>query len=196
MIIFYLFGYAPNQKKERKASIVSALFAVLFLAILTVPLISSFKRIITNEQEKNTIQAVTNGYLSSNFSNVTLESFDHGVDMLSLSIKAPVEAEITEMDREELTKIIATALNKDVELSMTIVPFTSVKVNNVLARSPLEKANDQIELFLEILYPPVLLLDVEIREKSQSVLIVELFTTEEFSRTRFKTQLEEHLQEK
>jgi len=113
-----------------------------------------------------------------------------------LTIRSPESTDITQEHKDELSTLIAKSLNDDIALTMTIIPFTSVKVASTQKRSESEIVNSHIETFLNILYPPVILLDVQLRRQSQSVLIAEFFSTEQFDRERFETQLNSHLKDK
>lgn len=111
-------------------------------------------------------------------------------------MRAPESTEITQAHKDELTTRIAQSLNDDIALTLTIIPFTSVKVSTTKTLSKTEITMSHIETFLDILYPPVILLDTQIREQKQSVLITEFFSTESFDRDRFETQLNNYLEEK
>lgn len=108
-------------------------------------------------------------------------------------MRAPSDAQITQQHKDQLTEMIANALQKDIALTMTIIPYTSVKVEQAVTINPQKRATDSINQFLQTLYPPVILLEADYLQQSQSVLIAEFFTTEQFNRQRFKEQLEDHL---
>ena len=203
IIIFYVFGFFPNQKSDLKRSIFNIGFILSIMFLLGIPLTSSLVNITRNISNENTIRSITNSFLNDIDEKIRVESLDiesiAGARNISLSLKVPTEQldQFTDEGKQQLTQDLAAALKKDVALDVTLIPITSVTAKQAKTLSPEEKIRQYVKLYLNDLYEwDISLLSTDYFTDSQRFTQLTLYTELKINnKIAFKNELLDHIQD-
>ncbi len=203
IIIFYVFGFFPNQKSDLKRSIFNVGFILSILFLLGIPLTSSLVNITRNISNENTIRGITKSFLNDIDEKIRVESLDiesiAGARNISLSLKVPTEQldQFTDEGKQQLTQDLAAALKKDVALDVNLIPITSVTAKQAKTLSPEEKIRQYVKLYLNDMYEwDISLLSTDYFTDSQRFTQLTLYTELKINnKIAFKNELLDHIQD-
>ncbi len=203
IIIFYLFGFYPNQKDDLKRSFMNTWFVVGMLLLLWIPLTSSLVNITKSINSQKKIYSITESFFEEIDERISIESLD--IDTLwktrdlSLNLKVPQEIidKITDESKQMLTQDLARSLEKDVELDVTLTPITSVTAKQAKELSPEEKLRNHIKYYLQVITKDTVnLLNTDYYTDEKRFAQLTLYTEQKMNdKTWFKNKLFDYLQD-
>lgn len=125
VLVFYLFGFFPTNKAGQTLSF-SRIFLVLITVVLvSFPLLKSMESLVINYTQTQKIQTISQEYLADIDPKIRILDVrkNEGVDGLriTLELQVPQWVLITDQERNRLTKLLFSQLQRWVELDMRIV---------------------------------------------------------------------------
>lgn len=203
ILIFYLFGFHPTQKKDLKRSVRNSISAVIMMLILCIPLASWLINITKNVQIKNNITTITKEFFAAIDPKIELENMTYtkqdGQHNISLSIKSPQDLlnQLTEHQQTALTNQLAQWLENDVIVDMSIIPVTSVTKEESKESTPKERVQMTSESFLSSLYhDKVYLLNLAYHGNTKAIVVVTFYTDDPSINTAsFSTEYKNYIRE-
>ncbi len=132
VIVLFLFGLSPNDKKNYRASQRRFALIMLLLGALIVPLMNSFTNIGNDFRTKNTIADSTKNYLQTIDPRISLTSSTYTTSspdtlQVALALQVPQTITLTDTEKLELTQLLASKLDTSVSLQFTITPTVAVQ---------------------------------------------------------------------
>ncbi len=198
IVIFYSFGFFPNQKDDVKRSFLNTWYVLLMLLLLCIPLASSLISITRDISTTKIIKSTTEKFLWEIDENIRIESLEYQTvnktdKNISLSMKVPqhIIKDMTDDTKVALTEDLASKLEKNVALDVTIVPITSVTAKEAKEMSPEQKIRQYVNNYLSVIYKDkVTLLNTDYYTDSRRYAIATLYTEENIAQKQdFKNKL-------
>ncbi len=174
------------------------------LALLTIPLWSSLITITKDIRTQNIINRTTAKFLSDIDKKISIESLNYDTQNntrnISLSIKAPQSVlwSITDTTKEILSKELATQLNRDVALDVSITPVTTVTKQEAKQLSPEQKLRQRTQEYLNVLYEDkVTIISIDYFKDTKRFAVLNLYTEIKISnKQEFEAKIYDYLQDR
>lgn len=192
--ILYMFGFSPNQKDDQKRSIRNMIWALWILIVLCIPLATSLIDIKQWLETQKTIQRTISSFLWAESPTTALQSFDYEDDTLVIKLQSPPESILTQPQKESLSTLLAETLNKELTIDVSITPVYTATPLDALQPTLEERTRTAVETFLEANYPFVEILNID-STQWKSILLLNLYSEENFDTVRCRSRLQEYLKE-
>lgn len=192
--ILYMFGFSPNQKDDRKRSLRNMIWASGILIILCIPLATTLIDIKQGLETQKIIQYTISNYLWAQSPTTSLQSFNYEDDQLTIKLQSPPKSLLTQPQKESLSELLAETLDKELTIDVSITPVYTATPLDALQPTLAERTRTTIERFLEANYPFVEILNID-STQWQSVLLLNLYSEDNFDTVRCRTRLQEYLKE-
>ena len=174
------------------------------LALLTIPLWSSLITITKDIRTQNIINRTTAKFLGDIDKKISIESLNYDTQNntrnISLSIKAPQSVlwSITDTTKEILSKELATQLNRDVALDVSITPVTTVTKQEAKQLSPEQKLRQRTQEYLNVLYEDkVTIISIDYFKDTKRFAVLNLYTEIKISnKQEFEAKIYDYLQDR
>ena len=174
------------------------------LALLTIPLWSSLITITKDIRTQNIINRTTAKFLGDIDKKISIESLNYDTQNntrnISLSIKAPQSVlwSITDTTKEILSKELATQLNRDVALDVSITPVTTVTKQEAKQLSPEQKLRQRTQEYLNVLYEDkVTIISIDYFKDTKRFAVLNLYTEIKINnKQEFEAKIYDYLQDR
>lgn len=193
VVIFYLFGFYPNQQDDKKRSLRNMIWALGLLWLLCIPLANSLIDITKSIKESILVEQTIEQYLATNTPDTKLIISSIDPASITISLQSPPEYIPTELQKSELTSLLAETLGREVEVDLSITPIYMATPLEALQPSPFHQVQQHILWFLETNYPTVSLIQLQLTN-DERILLADFHTSQRFDTIRFRTLLSKSLQ--
>jgi len=133
ILIFFLFWFKPTNKEWKKRTDITLLLVIIFIGLIMVPLWKSMIQISETQKITNIITTVSDDYFSSldewiKINEIKYRNMPNNIVRVVSKLDVPSDYVITNLHKDELTKMLSSTLWKSVELDLDIVEISSVYI--------------------------------------------------------------------
>ena len=197
IILFYMFGFYPNQKKELRRSVINIIWVVWVMAALSVPLASTLVGLVRDAR----IQTLSEQRITQFLAEQTPESVVQQIDVspgaeeiiIDLVVQTPESQQLNQLQKEELTRLLAEEFSSDVRLAIRSLPYTNVRTEELIQVDPYQSLQQTIDEFLRSVYPEATLLTYRLIQRDSTTLLADIITNAPININRFERSLNEYL---
>ena len=198
IIIFYMFGFYPNQKKEFQRSILNVVGVIGIMIALSIPLASTLVSLVQDTRiqsvsEERIDQFITDQSPESVIQQLNVQRAEEWIS-ISVVVQTPESEQLSLQQKEELNRLLAEDLSSDVRLTIRFVPYTNVRTEELIQIDPYESLQLYIDEFLRSVYPEATLLTYRLIERDSTTLLADVIANSTINITRFERSLTEYLE--
>lgn len=179
VFFFYAYGFFPTNSVWQRNSFLQIIVVCVSIALVALPLWGSMIRIADDANMQKTLLQTVRGYLPSVDNRVMLEDYSYQKKdetlLIDLEMTIPEWVLFSQKNQQELTALLSQDLSSTVELSLDLIPLTTVFLDEEQELSLVDQTANQVREFLSTSYPEVSLVRLDDDALDDAIISLSLY---------------------
>lgn len=196
IIVFFVFGFFPTDNKWKKRTFWNIIITIITVIILSIPLTNSMKSISDDIYITKIIEQTTKDFVKGineniEIENITYQNIETDKIRINAIINVPNTIVITQENKDNLSKVLAAAAKKSIDLNLNIASFSSVYIEKKAEPSIQEIIENAIITHMKT-YTWIIIIETKLAHYSDTQLLyLNLFSEIPQDQNKIESEIKE-----